>query len=82
MSDDRIRQAVTESLRAVAPEVELDELEGDEPLRDQIDIDSMDFLNFVIGLNERLGVEVPERDYPQLDSLDGIYAYLQRALAE
>jgi acyl carrier protein len=79
MSEERIRQAVFESLLQVAPEVEPDELEDDEPLRDQIDIDSMDFLNFVIGIHERLGVEVPERDYPQLDSLAHIIAYVQRA---
>jgi acyl carrier protein len=50
-------------------------------LRDQLDIDSMDFLNFVIALHERLGVDVPERDYPQLATFDGCVEYLAAAPA-
>lgn len=73
---DPIRAAVLAALGAVAPEADLEALAGDLPLRDQVDIDSMDFLNFAIGLHERLGVEVPEADYPQLETLDDCVRYL------
>jgi acyl carrier protein len=71
-----VRTLVLEALRDVAPEVDVDTVQGDVPLRDQYDIDSMDFLNFVIGVNERTGVEIPERDYGALTTLDGFVAYL------
>jgi acyl carrier protein len=48
-----------------------------ESLREQLDLDSMDFLNFVIGVHKRLGGEIPEADYPKLASLDGAMAYLR-----
>ena len=51
------------------------------PLRDQLDIDSMDYLNFLIGLNARTGVEVPERDYGQLATIDDCVAYVERRVA-
>jgi acyl carrier protein len=50
-------------------------------LRETLDIDSMDFLNFVIAINRRLGIEIPELDYPQLATLDGAVAYLGTKLA-
>jgi acyl carrier protein len=51
-------------------------LRRDQALRDQIDLDSMDYLRFVVALHDRLGVDVPESDYPQLGTLDGIIRYL------
>ena len=60
---------------------EPDALDPDAPLRDQMDLDSMDLLNLVIRLNEVLGVEVPERDYPRLDSVSHAVAYLEGALS-
>jgi acyl carrier protein len=50
-------------------------------LRDQLDIDSMDFLNFVIGIDEATGLDIPERDYPQLATLDGCVEYLRTRVA-
>jgi acyl carrier protein len=76
MTDDEIRGAVFHALSEVAPEADPAELEPDVPLRDQLDIDSMDFLNFVIALDKELGVAVPETDYPKLATLDGCVAYL------
>ena len=76
MTDDEIRSAVLQALSEVAPEADPAELEPDVPLRDQLDIDSMDFLNFVIALDKELGVAVPETDYPKLATLDGCVAYL------
>ena len=71
-----VRAAILRALRQVAPEVDPGSLRPDVNLRDQVDLDSMDFLNFVIGLAKSLGVEIPEADYPQLATLDGTVAYL------
>jgi acyl carrier protein len=81
MNDDEIRTGVLASLRQVAPEVDAATLDPDVDIRDELDIDSMDFFNYVLGLNERFGVEVPERDYPKLASLDGSLTYLRAALS-
>ena len=76
LSDADIREAVVRALRQVAPEVDPATLRPDVSLREQVDLDSMDFLNFVIGLAQSLGVEVPEADYPKLATLDGCVTYL------
>jgi acyl carrier protein len=64
------------TLQDIAPEVEPDELRGDKPLRNQVDLDSMDWLNFLLGLHEKLKVEIPEADYAKLVTLDDVVAYL------
>jgi acyl carrier protein len=74
-----IAQTVLETLAEIAPEVDPSEVASDVDLRDQLDIDSMDFLNFVIALHERLDVDIPERDYPQLGTLDAIVDYVVRS---
>lgn len=80
MDDTTLRQTVLTTLRRIAPEIETDALRPDKPLRDQVDLDSMDWLNFLQGLHAALGVEIPERDYAKLISLDDLLAYLgQRA---
>ena len=71
-----IREVVLSILGGIAPEVDLSRLRPDADLREELDIDSMDFLRFVVGLSERLGVEVPEVDYPRIRTLDGCLAYL------
>lgn len=80
-SAETLRATVLQALTAVAPDVDTSVLEPALPFRDQFDFDSMDHLNFVIGLHRALGVDVPEADYPQLASLDGCVRYLARALA-
>lgn len=72
-----IRAVVLATLQSIAPEVETDALSGDRPLRNQVDLDSMDWLNFLLGLNKRLKVEIPEADYRKLVTLDDVVAYLQ-----
>jgi acyl carrier protein len=79
---DTLRATVVEALLDVAPDVDAATLDAATPFRDQFDFDSMDQLNFVLGLHRRLGVDVPEADYPQLATLDGCVAYLLRALRE
>jgi acyl carrier protein len=76
MSNEEIRVAVIDSLKRVAPEADSATLDPKVEFRDQLDIDSMDFLTFVIGLHESTGIDIPERDYPKLSSLDGAVEYL------
>ncbi|MDP2169350.1 MAG: acyl carrier protein [Rhodocyclaceae bacterium] len=72
-----IRAVVLATLQSIAPEVEADALRGDRPLRNQVDLDSMDWLNFLLGLNKQFKVEIPEVDYRKLVTLDDVVAYLQ-----
>lgn len=81
MTAEEIRRVVIDALSAVAPEGDYDVLRSDRPLRDQLDIDSFDFLNVVIRLHDKLGVDVPEVDYPRLATLDSATAYLASRLA-
>jgi acyl carrier protein len=76
MDDRELRTAVISLLQRIAPEVEADALDGAAPLREQVDLDSMDFLNFLISLHTRFAVSIPEADYERLRSLDDIVAYL------
>lgn len=78
---DQIRQALIDSILDVAPEADLAAVRPDRPVRDQIDIDSFDFLTVLERLHERLGVDVPESDYGRMTTLDGSIAYLAQRLA-
>lgn len=84
MNDDR--QALTEAVLAllcsIAPEVDPAAIEHARALRRQVDLDSMDWLNFLVGLNERFGVEIPESDYARLVSLGDVLDYLQAKLEQ
>jgi acyl carrier protein len=81
MNRDAIQEQLFGAIRHVAPEAELDQLAPDIEFRDQIDIDSFDFLNIVIGIHEKLGVDIPEADYPRLFTLRGALDYLEKAVA-
>ncbi len=81
MNDAQLRTLVLDTLRGIAPEIEVDALRGDRPLRNQVDLDSMDWLNFLLGLHEKLRVDIPETDYERLVTLDDVLAYLSAALA-
>ena len=76
MDKATIRQQVLAELRRIAPELEEGELKEDRLLRDQVDLDSMDWLNFLVALHERTGKEIPEADYAKLDTLAAIVDYL------
>ena len=80
MTRQDIRAALIEALSAIAPEGDYAALRGDRPLRDQLDIDSFDFLNVVIRLHDKLGVDVPEADYQKLATLDAAIDYLASRL--
>lgn len=79
MNTDEIRQALIDALAEIAPEGDFVALKADRPVREQLDIDSYDFLRWMIALNERLGVEIPEADYPKLTTLNGAIDYLAAA---
>ena len=76
MNADEARATALAVLKTIAPEADLSELELDVEFRDQLDIDSMDFLNFIIGVHERTGIDIPEEDYTALETLAGCIAYL------
>jgi acyl carrier protein len=80
MEENQIREAVFSVLIGIAPELDPATLEPDRPLRDQVDLDSMDFLNFILGLHKKLGVNIPEADYRKLFTLDDLLAYLKAKL--
>ncbi len=76
MTPDEIRAKVLAALAAVVPELDPNELRPDRPLRDELDIDSMDFLRVVVDLHARRGVDVPEKDYPKIRTLASSVDYL------
>ena len=79
MTTDRptMVKTVVRLLRAIAPEVEADTLVAARPLRQQVDLDSMDWLNFLVSLHEHFGVDIPEANYARLVCLNDIVDYLQ-----
>jgi len=81
MTEAELRKTILDALGDIAPEADLDALPPDKDLREELDIDSMDFLNFVVALHEKLGVDIPETDYPQLMTLEGAIAYLSQRSA-
>lgn len=82
MSEDDIRVRVIKTLSGIVPELDPGSLKPGKSLRDQLDIDSMDFLNFLIALHEEFGVDVPEADAPKLGSIDTCVDYLAQALRQ
>ena len=76
MNQAEIQATVLAELKRIAPEIEDGPLDAAKPLREQVDLDSMDWLNFLVALHERLKVEIPESDYARLGTLDQLVAYL------
>ena len=80
MTREEVTAAVRQALTAVAPEIDATTLAPDVALRDQVDLDSFDFLNVMVAIHDALGVDVPEADYGQLTTLDATVTYLCRRL--
>ena len=78
MTRDQIRTILLEEIGNIAPEAELTTLRPDADLREELDIDSISFLNLIIALGHRLGVNVPEKDYARLGTLTGAVDYLAK----
>jgi acyl carrier protein len=76
MTNDECKKAVLDIIADIAPDEDLTHVKADVRLRDQLQLDSMDFLDIVMELRKRHGIEVPEADYGQLASLDSCAAYL------
>lgn len=81
LTREAARSTLLDAICAVAPETDPGTVVPDRPLRQQIDLDSFDFLNVIIGLHARLGIEVPEGDYAELRTLNSAADYLVRRSA-
>jgi acyl carrier protein len=76
MTEAQIKEVILKVLGRIAPEADLGTLDPDANVREALDIDSFDHLNLLIGLDEELGVDIPEADYGQLTTLADIMSYL------
>jgi acyl carrier protein len=82
MTADDIRRIYLEELVRVAPDLDADTIGENDHLQDDLELDSMDVLNLVIALHQRLGVDIPEEDYPQIATLAKATDYLLNLSAE
>lgn len=76
MNTEELEAVLREELRQIAPDVDTETIDRDADLREEFDIDSMDFLNLVTALGRRLRLDMPEEDYPRMASYSGMLAYL------
>lgn len=79
MTPQQIRTAFLDELVKVAPDIEPDSVSDDDHIQDDLELDSMDVLNLVTALHARLGIDIPENDYPQIATLARAVAYLGKA---
>ena len=77
-----LKETVPRVLSGIAPEVDSASIDPAKDIRDQIDIDSVDFLNFVIGLHKELGIEIPDSDVAKLSTLEGCVTYLNAQMKQ
>ena len=82
MTNDAIRQLILDIIADIDDEADFSELHPDKPLRDQLDLDSMDFLDIVMELRKRHKLQIPEEDYPRLATLNSCVSYLQPLLVD
>lgn len=82
MTDAQLKETVFRGLRQIAPEADPAALLPDENIREALDVDSYDFLQFLIAISEETGVEIPEADYQKVFTLGGLLRYLSAALAK
>ncbi len=80
MTPDAIKELILEIIADIDEDADFEELEPDKPLRDQLDLDSMDFLDIVMELRKRYQLQIPENDYPQLATLNSCANYLEPLL--
>ena len=82
MTREEVRRAVVNILEDIAPDEDLSSIKDDVTLREQMDLDSMDFLDIVMELRKRFNIEVPESDYQELVSMGSCIQYLQPLLKD
>ena len=78
MDREQLKQAIVETLLAIAPEIDAAALQPDQPLREQVDLDSADWLNFLVALHARIGVDIPDADAAKLNTVDKLVDYCER----
>ena len=81
MTREEIKDVILEIIEDIDEDAEFETLKPDEPLRDQLDLDSMDFLDIVMELRKRYQVQIPEEEYPELATLNSCINYLEPKLA-
>lgn len=79
MNTSDLESILRAALHRIAPDIDTGEIERDEDLREAFDIDSIDFLNLVLALGKQLEIEIPEADYPQMESYNSLISYLEKA---
>jgi acyl carrier protein len=77
MNEQDIKQTIFQLLKRIAPETEPSQLKPDENIRETLNIDSFDALQFIVALDEKLGIEIPEEDYGKTTTLKTLLSYLQ-----
>jgi acyl carrier protein len=82
MTRDDIRQVILDILERIAPDEDLSDIKDDVPFREQLELDSMDFLDIVMELRKRYRVQIPEEDYEHLATMQGTVAYLEPKLKD
>lgn len=82
VTEEKVRATVEEAFHQIAPEVDLAEVDPHEEIQEQVDMDSVDLLNLVVLLHEKLSVEIPESDYEELSTLHGMIQYLSARVEE
>lgn len=82
MDTGEVRGAVQAAIASIAPETDWQRIRPGEPLREQIDLDSMDWLNLAVALHDRFGIDIPEADYARLATLEAIVAYVASRKAQ
>ena len=80
MNDMEIRQQLYILLKEIAPETEPSALKPDENIRESLEIDSFDTLRFIVSVNEKFGIEIPEEDYGKITTIDLLTAYIDKKL--
>ena len=82
MTRDEIKDIILEIIEDIDEDADFDDLDADQPLRDQLDLDSMDFLDIVMELRKRYKLQIPEEDYPELATLTSCVNYLDPKLKD
>jgi acyl carrier protein len=77
---DELKGVLLDELNGIAPEIDVAALIADKPLRNQVDLDSVDWLNFLVALHGRLRIEIPDADARKLTTLDKLIAYCAQKL--
>lgn len=80
MNKDELKNIIIEEIQNIAPDIEEDDISMKENIQTSLEIDSFDFLNILVALNKRVGVEVPESDYAKVDTLEHMIEYFEQRL--